>query len=193
MVWIASPARFQTKNAAAVYVLALAGLRGQRRSYLRSVSMPREIPLSQGRVAIVDDDDFERVSQHKWTVMKTKRRFYAFRQIWARHKNELMHRFILLAPAGVQVDHINGDGLDNRRSNLRLCSNAENSRNQLKRRGTSSQYKGVYWNKSRRTWTAQIKVNYQVHYLGCFAIEKEAHDAYCAASAKYHGDFGRTA
>lgn len=156
-------------------------------------SMTKEVHLSRGHIAIVDAADFQRVSQYKWTVMKTKHRFYAYHKIGSRRTTELMHRFILSAPPGLQVDHINGDGLDNRRSNLRLCSNAENSRNQLKRRGTSSQYKGVCWNKAKNTWIAQIKVNYQVIYLGCFETEEEAHAAYCAASAKYHGDFGRTA
>ncbi len=155
----------------------------------------RQIPLTQGKVALIDDEDFERVNQYKWHALRD-----SHGTTWyARHVTPnptrvllLMHRLIVNAPFGMEVDHVNGDGLDNRRANLRICTHSENVCNQRKTHGTS-RYKGVSWHKDTGKWQAQIKVNGRGMYLGCFTTEEEAHAAYCSASAKYHGGFGRTA
>ena len=155
--------------------------------------MSKSIPLTQGKVAIVDDEDYERVSQFKWCVWRAHNLCYAMRRVPASHPATIwLHRFILDAPRGKHVDHISGDGLDNRRSNLRLCCHAENVRNQRKRKG-SSRFKGVSWHKGTRKWTAKICTAYHRIELGYFSSEDDAYAAYCEASAKYHGEFGRTA
>jgi hypothetical protein len=147
----------------------------------------KEIPLTQGKVALVDDEDFEAVSAVKWYAQQSR--------VWyAAHKRDrlvYMHRMILTAPPGMQVDHINGNGLDNRRSNLRLCSNSQNHANLRKRPETSSRFKGVYWNKARRKWHAQIKVNQCTFYLGLFESEEAAGAAYDRAAAEHFGVFSR--
>lgn len=157
----------------------------------------RQIQLTQGKVALVDDEDYERVNQYKWSANYSKGRWHA-RRNGSRPKRATirLHRFITNASDDEVVDHINGDPLDNRRSNLRLCTNAENIRNQRTRRQVvrprSSRFKGVTWDKRGRKWRSQISVNHQRFNLGGFSTEEEAHKAYCRASSQYHGQFGRT-
>ena len=152
--------------------------------------MTREIPLTQGKVALVDDEDYERVSHFKWHAHRDQRAalWYA-RRTWRRPQRGsiLLHRLLLNAPRDKQVDHINGDGLDNRRCNLRLCSHAENMRNSRSRSGL----KGATFDKRRNKWYARICVNRRQIFLGFFDSEEEAHASYCAASICYHGAFGR--
>jgi len=99
-----------------------------------------------------------------------------------------VHRHILgVREPSLYVDHINGNSLDNRKSNLRLCSNAENLRNRGKTRANTSGFKGVTAQGGR--WKAQIKVNYTHVSLGSYSTKEEAHAAYCGAAAKFHGRF----
>jgi hypothetical protein len=91
------------------------------------------------------------------------------------------------------VDHINGNTLDNRRSNLRVCTHAENMRNRRKNSNSSSGYKGVFWDNHYKKWSSYIRVNNKRIYLGRFDDSKVAYEAYVAASKKYHGEFGRIA
>lgn len=147
----------------------------------------KEIPLTQGKVALIDDEDFEAVSAVKWYAQHNRVLYAASK----RGRIVYMHRLILGAPPGVQVDHINGDGLDNRRANLRLCSNSQNHANLRKRTETSSRFKGVYWNKARRKWHAQIKANQRTFYLGLFDSEEAAGAAYDRAATEHFGTFSR--
>jgi len=111
----------------------------------------RLLPLSQNKFAIVDADDYERLNKYKWCVSKTRHTNYAMRRTKGKRvkgkrvkrKTIMMHRFILNAPRGLVVDHINHNGLDNRKSNLRLCTRAENSYNSRSFNNKSSKYKGV--------------------------------------------------
>lgn len=162
--------------------------------------MSKLIPLTQGYEAIVDDEDFEELNQYKWQANKKSSGVYAHRtkRYGIRKQNKKqhfhMHRIIMKAKSGEYVDHINGDTLDNRKENLRICSNAENGRNhngQPKQR-KYSQYKGVKKNtQANNSWSARITVNRKEIYLGSFKTEEDAAKAYNIASKKYHGKFGR--
>src|SRR5690606_1175342 len=106
------------------------------------VLMPKRIPLTKGMFTLIDDADCERVNLHKWRAHRSRNTWYAVRNGPGR-KMIFLHRFISDAPEGLIVDHVNGDGLDNRRENLRLCTHAENARNRQTNRNNTSGYKGV--------------------------------------------------
>lgn len=149
----------------------------------------KRIPLTQKKYAIVDNDDYEELSKHKWCAFKPRNTFYAYRKI--NKKTTLMHREILGAIKDQQVDHRNGDGLDNRKSNLRFCTNRQNQQNQHKTCGTS-QYKGVCWDKKAKKWRVDIRFYGSGKYLGHFNSEIEAAKAYDEAALKLFGEFANT-
>ena len=143
-----------------------------------------------GYDVLIDDEDLEKVTTIKWTVLKTKGLIYFRRN---NHENNamLLHRYIINARKGTCVDHISGDTLDNRKCNLRICTIAQNTMNSKRRSDNRSGYKGVGWVKAKRKWQAKIMVNQKTIFLGHFNTPEEAHAAYCEASEKYHGEFGR--
>lgn len=149
----------------------------------------REIQLTKGMNAIVDDDDFELLSGFKWqTVCGGK---YAARSTKLDGRKMIyMHRFIMGSPDGGIVDHKNGNTLDNRKENLRMATPCQNSWN-MKPKNPRSGYKGVSMHTSG-LWQARIRVNYKSIKLGYFRDPAEAHKAYCSAAIKYHGEFART-
>lgn len=150
----------------------------------------KEIPLTKGCVAIVDDADYETLAAHRWLACNRRGvPVYAGRDVGGRRL--LMHRVILAAPSGFEVDHINGDGFDNRRQNLRLATRSQNARNIGSRRGASSQYVGVSYDRRSGRWASQISVNYKNHHLGYFDNEREAALAYDRAARAMHGAFAR--
>jgi hypothetical protein len=149
------------------------------------------IPLTQGKFATVDDDMYEYLNQWKWHVNRGRNTWYACRGDGWRRKVLSMHRVIMNTPDGVLVDHINGDGLDNRKANLRNCTNTENQRNSNKQINNSSGYKGVYLDKRRDKYFAQITVNNKALHSGYFRTAKEAARAYDEMAKKHFGEFAR--
>lgn len=145
------------------------------------------VELTQGRFALVDAIDFERLAMHKWHITG-KRMPYAARWVKEKPHSLLMHRLIIDAPDDMMVDHINGDTLDNRRCNLRLATRAENLRNQKKTRG-SSKYHGVYRVRANR-YRAAIAADGKKYCLGTYLDEIAAAKAYDEASRRLHGVFG---
>lgn len=150
--------------------------------------MTKEIQLPHGCVALVDDWNYEWLNSYKWQAHNEG---YAVRSSLG--MKVLMHRFILGLGAEDRehVDHVNHDKLDNRECNLRRCSNAENTHNQ-KAKGGSSRFKGVYWNKAKRKWRAQIKFGGKEHNLGNFSSEEDAAVAYDRAAVEHFGEFACT-
>ena len=145
----------------------------------------KSIPLSQGKFALVDDGDYEALRIHRWSLSHG----YAARKVNGRQL--FMHRAILNPPPGQKIDHRNGDGLDNQRSNLRLATQAQNSQNQGKQSGTSSQFRGVTFHRPSQKWTAQIRVNGKLEYLGTFASEADAARHYDDRAAEAWGEYAR--
>lgn len=138
----------------------------------------REIPLTQGKVALVDDADFERVNQHTWHAHKNGRRFYAESSIAG--KVIALHHFLL---GKRRIDHVDGNGLNNTCKNLRPGSRSQNGRAfRQKMVGKTSQYFGVSWHKPLRKWRASIWLNGGPVNLGCFVSEVRAARAYNRAA-----------
>ena len=158
--------------------------------------MACEVPLSQGQVALVSRCDLERAISRRWHVAVSGGIAYAYSVLLmcerAGGKRGLvsMHRWVLEAPPGVVVDHINGNGLDNRRSNLRLCRHAENIRNQRPQIGRSSRFKGV--RKRGDKWAAMIQHDGDKIWLGSFDDEERAARQYDRAARVLFGPFART-
>lgn len=146
-----------------------------------------KIMLTQGFFAIVDKEDFKRVNIHRWKILKTDGKLYACRTIKRRH-TLLMHRFLTNAKKGQFVDHRNGNGLDNRRLNIRLCTQSQNLANSKKTRGVSK-FKGVYWNKEKQKWQVQISYKHTNRYVGRFTSEYEAAKAYDTKAFELFGEF----
>ena len=148
----------------------------------------KEILLTRGLVAIVDDDDFEELSIYKWNVLKGKYTFYAVRTSGARCI--LMHRQILgVSERTTLTDHRNGNGLDNRRENIRPCSITENNRNKRAYRNNKSGAKGVSWIESAKSWSVRITVDKNLIYIGSFKEKCDAMEAYNNAATMLHGKF----
>ena len=149
------------------------------------------ILLSQGEFAIVDAADYEWLSQWKWSLETNHSgNKYAMRMEGKRgnQKHVSMHRVIMGAHPGEEIDHIDGDGLNNRRGNLRKCTHTQNQYNQRKTRGLSK-YKGVTFNKGKGRWMAQIRIGVKFKFLGYWNSEKDAAAAYDDAAKFLHGEF----
>lgn len=153
------------------------------------------IPLTKGYEAVIDAFDVPLVCGHNWFAAISGDVVYARRSGWKDGKplTVRLHRALLGDPPDVLVDHRDGDGLNNRRSNLRTATRAQNGQNVKPRKTNSSGFKGVTWHKENRRWCAQIKAQGVKKHIGYFATAEEAASAYADASNRLHGEFGRTA
>lgn len=156
----------------------------------------KEITLSKGFVTIVDDADYVFLMQWKWSYVGNRYgNKYAVRKSYENGRKNpihiIMHRLIMGNPEGMSIDHINGNGLDNRHCNLRICTHKQNTQSKIKRKNAASAYKGVTWIKEEKLWKARIGVDYKRIILGKFHSEIEAALAYNEAALKYHGEFAK--
>lgn len=157
----------------------------------------REIPLTMGLVAIVDDEDFERMSCWKWHAFKSSSgHVYAARNSsgagGVKRRHIFMHRVIARTPDELDTDHINGNGLDNRRANLRPVDRTRNMWNRAPNRRGSSRHKGVYFHKQHGKWCAAIQVAKRRIHIGLFHSESAAAVAYALRAEAEFGEFNRS-
>lgn len=153
----------------------------------------KTIPLSKGYEAIVDDEDYEWLNQWKWYALVTGNTVYAVRSYKEDGKKItiLMHRLITDAPDGMVVDHINHNGRDNRRTNLRVVTGRENNLNSRLRKDNPTGYRGVRQWMNRPRWNARIRVDGRDIHLGYHATPEDAARAYDQAAKKYFGEFAQ--
>lgn len=148
------------------------------------------IQLTQNKVTLVDDEDFDELSKYSWQYDNG----YASRRTLAeeggkRQTRIWMHRLIANTPDGFFTDHKNHNKLDNRKANLRTCTHSQNKANITRNSNNKSGYKGVYLRKSHNLWVAQITINRKVTFLGYFRNPRDAAIRYNAAALKHFGEF----
>jgi hypothetical protein len=149
-----------------------------------------KIPLTRGLFAIVDEDDYERLMKHSWHAAKQPHNFYACRTVKVKGKKKTiwMHREINRTPEWMKTDHIDCDGLNNRKENLRSVNHADNMINGRRNSPKKPKYRGVSWHKRTNRWIAQITVDYKNQWLGSYLNPEDARDAYQAARAKIRSE-----
>ena len=147
----------------------------------------RFLPLSQGKYAAVDDEDFDRVSLYRWHAFKIHNTWYAASSQPNSPKRTYLHRFVIDAPHGKEVDHINGHGLDNRKQNLRICTHRDNLRNVRRTTPSVSGFRGVV--KDGKKYTARLKYRGKLLYFGRFDTPEEAARVRDRKVIELHGEF----
>lgn len=148
------------------------------------------IELTKGFAAIVDDEDFERLAQYRWCALIARYTVYAVRN-GGKLGFIYMHRFLIDAPSGMEVDHKNGNGIDNRRSNLRLVTKAQNQHNSRLKRHNKLRVKGVTFIKKTGKYHAKVRANKKTVFSGYFDTVEAAKAARDKAAEQYHGEFAR--
>ena len=151
----------------------------------------KEIKLTQGKVAFVDDEDFEELNKHSWYAAKNYDRGGYAQRVDNNRKTLRMHRVIMKAKKGEMIDHIKGNGLNNQKENLRFCNSQQNCTNRISNKNANSKYLGVSYHKRDNKFQARITRDRKCKYLGIFTLEIDAAKAYNEAAKKYHGEFAR--
>ena len=168
--------------------------RGANKRQIQFYGDAAYVTLTRGFVATIDAADAEIVAKHNWNVKPSQRTFYARTSLYdpatKLQKCAHLHTIIVRPPQGYVIDHIDGDGLNNQRANLRVVRPSENMKNSRKRTNNKSGVKGVRADPSGK-WRADIKSDGKRHYLGLFQTKEMAAEAYAMASSRLHGEFGR--
>jgi hypothetical protein len=153
------------------------------------------VPLTKGYEAVIDANDVPLVEGYNWTASVNPWTVYAYRmrRVDGKQRPVKMHRVIMGEPEGHEVDHRDCDGLNNRRCNLRAATSSENKKNQRVSSKNTTGYKGVHYYKAYGNFQAYISANGKQNFLGYYETAEAAHAAYCAAAARVHGEFARTA
>ncbi len=151
----------------------------------------KKIPLTQGKVAVVDEEDYAELFKHKWHASQGGRTAYAKRDTrkGGVRRTHYMHREIMNPLPSLEIHHINHNGLDNRKSNLCICTKSRNSQSQIPQKNRSSRYKGVSRHKQNGKWSSAICHNRRRFYLGVFSSQVRAAKAYDDKAVELFGDF----
>lgn len=154
----------------------------------------KQIPLTQGKFALVDDDDFQLLNQFEWQALKGRHTYYAVRQEWIiggnRSNTIYMHREILkITDRSLFVDHGDGNGLNNQKYNIRSCTDTQNKFNMRHRVGGTSKFRGVCFDKRVKKWRARANKEKTVFELGFFSTQEEAARAYNSKAIELYGEF----
>ncbi len=149
----------------------------------------KQIKLSQGKFALVDDGDYSFLSQWKWCAKEGNNTFYAVRTDCITGRIIRMHRVLLDVPNGIYADHVDMNGLNNQRLNIRLCTKSQNNCNRGTQSNNTSGYKGVNWHKKSKLFQVNIAYKNKQIYLGCYKSKHEAAKAYNKKALELHGEF----
>jgi len=163
---------------------------------MEQIWMVKEIPVTRGMVALVDDEDYERLASVKWHAVSagSPGKFYARRTVGPKgaKKTLSMHQVIAQTQKGMHTDHINNNGLDNRRSNLRVCTPSQNHMNKKAQSNSKTGCPGVCFQKREQKYRARIKVGGVEKHIGLYADLDDAKSAYRAEALKWFGEFAHT-
>jgi len=153
----------------------------------------RQIPLTQGKFSMVDDEDYDELNKFKWYAHGDSNVLYAKRHAVDKYNRKRiigMHEQIMGYVSGLVCDHIDGNGLNNQRNNLRHVTHHQNTMNAQSKRGRSN-YKGVHWQSREKRWSSKIKMNYKAIWIGYFDNEEDAARAYDVKAKELFGEYAR--